>query len=291
MAEQLKYVSAIGTEIIFSETSKYKWTNADDLGSNSATFQTISSPFQDGTSLVGDVYFESKEITVEFYIISNDLIGDFRSLNQILNPKLGVGRLEYTRGGVTYVLDQVNAKVMPSLPGLEDRGLTYQKSAVIFEVFNPLYSDQNFTLSVVGTGQNLFKFPLRITDEFKFGTLNTSGVILNNIGDVPAPIKVVIPGAVSAPLTIENTTTGEKIVLGLDLTSDEILTITTDVTNTNVIKYTISTDTDEVAFNYIDITQTTFFRLASGNNTILVTSGGGDIVGTEVSYKNYYVGV
>lgn len=291
MAEQLKYVSAIGTEIIFSETSKYKWINCDDLGSNTATYQTISSPFQDGVSLVGDMYFESKEITVEFYILSNDLIGDFRNINQVLNPKLGVGRLEYTRGGITYVLDQVNVKVMPSLPGYEDRGDSYQKSAVIFEVFNPLYSDAASSTSTVGTGQNLFTFPLSITDDFAFGTLNTSGIILNNLGDVPAPITVVIPGAVSAPLTIENTTTGEKIVLGLDLTSDETLTITTDVTNTNVIKHTISTDTDEVAFNYIDITQTTFFRLASGNNTILVTSAGGDIVGTDISYKNYYVGV
>jgi hypothetical protein len=82
--EQLKYVNALEQEIRFSETSKYKWLSIDDLGGNNITYQTISSPYQDGVTFIGTPYFQSKKIALSFAIISDELVEDMRYLNQIL---------------------------------------------------------------------------------------------------------------------------------------------------------------------------------------------------------------
>ncbi len=289
--EQLKYVNGIGQEVVFSESSKYRWISLDDIASNNVTFQTVSSPYQDGVTFIGIPYFQSKKIALEFAVLSDSLIDDMRYLNQILNPKLGLGQLHYIRGGITYVLDQVIVSTLPSLLGAENRGNYYQKSKLIFDVFNPLFTDLEYTTAIIGSGQLLFEFPLDITDEFEFGLINASGVIVNNVGDVEAPVRIEITGEATAPLTIENVTNGGKIVIGLSLTSDEKLIITTDVDNTNVIKETISTGVQTTAFNYIDITQTDFFKLERGNNQIIITNLVSEIVGATVQYKNRYVGV
>jgi len=289
--EYLKYVNAIGQEVTFSETSKYLWLSLDDICANNVTFQTVSSPYQDGVTFIGTPYFESKKIVLKFAIVSETVVDDMRYLNQILNPKLGLGQLHYVRKGITYVLDQVLVSTLPSLPGRAERGKYYQQSSLIFDVFNPLFTDLEYTSATVGSGQLLFEFPLNITDEFEFAILNETGVIINNVGDVESPVRIEITGEATAPLTIENLTIGGKIVIGLSLTSDEKLIITTDVDNTNVIKETISTGVLTTAFNYIDITQTDFFRLSRGLNQIIITNLVSEIVGATVQYKNRYVGV
>jgi hypothetical protein len=289
--EQLKYVNAIGQEITFSQNSKYRWLSIEDLGGNNVTFQTVSSPYQDGVTFIGTPYFQSKKLALSFAILSDSLIADMRYLNQILNPKLGLGQLHYIRGGITYVLDQIIVSNLPSLLGSENRGSYYQKSNLIFDVFNPLFTDLDYTTATIGSGQLLFEFPLNITDEFEFAVINAEGVIVNNVGDVEAPILIEITGEATSPLTIENVTNGGKIVVGLSLTSDEKLIITTDVDNTNVIKETISTGVQTTAFNYIDITQTDFFKVDRGNNQIIITNLSSEIVGATVQYKNRYVGV
>jgi len=289
--EYLKYVNAIGQEATFSENSKYLWLSVDDLGANSVSFQTVASPYQDGETAIGTPYFDAKIISLKFAIVSNTVVSDMRSLNQILNPKLGMGQLQYFRDGITYILDSVKPKVLPTLPGGSERGSSFQKSLVIFEAFNPLYTDVDYTSATVGSGQLLFSFAVNITDTFEFDVLDIQGVIVQNTGDVAAPIRVQVDGEFEGPLRITNMTTGEKIVIQLGLTNDERLIITTDTENTNVLKETISTKVFVSAFNYIDITETEFFLLALGNNQILIESQNSEIVGAIIQYKNRYVGV
>jgi hypothetical protein len=82
--EQLKYVNSIGQEITFSQNSKYRWLSLEDIGGNNVTFQTVSSPYQDGVTFIGTPYFQSKKIALKFAILSDSLIDDMRYLNQIL---------------------------------------------------------------------------------------------------------------------------------------------------------------------------------------------------------------
>jgi len=289
--ERLTFTNAIGQQIEFSRSGTYRWTQVDGLGENTAAFQTTASPYQDGLTPVGDAYFQSRPVKVDMIIVSTDLLGAIRDLNRVLNPKLGVGSLKVERDGTTRVLNKVMTRVMPTLPGGESRGLGFQLSSVIFEAFDPIYQDADYTEASVTSGANLLSFPLDLSDTFVFNYTDTNGVTITNSGDVETPITVIFDGPQSSPITVENETTGEKIVIALELLANERLTITTGIDNTNVAKTDLLTDTDTVAFQYIDVAQTTFFNLQRGTNTIVITAGEAQVEDATVKYKNRYVGV
>lgn len=289
---KLTFTNALGQTVEFSATSDYKWRQVDDLGGVGAVSQTTSSPYQDGSTPAGASYFQASLVKVDFVMVSATVNTLIRTLNNRLNPKLGIGTLAYEVDGVTRVFDKVKVKSMPTKI-LENAksGATFQFSSVIFDVFNPLFSDAAYTEVEIVTSQNLMEFPLDITETYEFAIDYLDGVPVVNSGDVECPITVVVDGPITQPLTIENTTTGEKIVIGLDLLNNERLTITTDIDNTNVIKTNLITSTQTVAFEYIDITNTTFFQLPVGTSNIQITSDAGDVEVALIKYKNKYVGV
>ena len=288
---KLTFKNFIGDTIEFSQSSIYKWLQVSDLGGGVVRNQTTSSPFQDGETSVGTSYFDSKLISIDFVIVSDNPQSAIRSLHQIVNPKVGIGSLILENEGVIRVLNKVKTRVMPTLQGNDRKGETFQFTSIIFEVYDPFYSDENFTSQDVGTGDLNFEFPLNITDTFTFDTLNTEGIVVNNAGDVECPVTIIIDGAVTQPLTITNVTTGEKIVINLDIPADTQITITTEIDNINVIQTNPLTLVSSSAFQFIDVAETTFFYLAKGENTILITGNEGDVEVATFKYKNKYVGV
>ena len=289
--ERLIFTNALGQQIIFSQTGIYRWTQVSGLGENSAVFQVASSPYQDGANPIGTAYFESRAIKLDMIIVSTDMAQSVRELNRILNPKLGRATLTFEQDGAQKVLNDVRTRVLPSLLGANSRGIGFRLSTAIFEAFDPLYSDAEYTDAEITTGANAFSFPLDITNAFVFDYTNDAGVIVTNSGDVDCPVTVIFDGPKSSPLTVENITTGEKIVLALDLLTDERLTITTGVDNTNVILTDLNTGAETVAFQYIDVAQTTFFNLMRGTNTLKITAGEALVEEAIVRFKNKYVGV
>ncbi len=105
------------------------------------------------------------------------------------------------------------------------------------------------------------------------------------------PVTVIFDGPKTAPLSIENTTTGEEIVIALSINANERLTVTTGIDNNNVVLTDLIMGDDSVAFQYIDIAETTFFSLAKGTNNIIITSNEGAVEDATIKYKNQYVGV
>jgi phage-related protein len=289
--ERLIYTNALGQQIIFSNSGTYRWTQVSGLGENAAAFQVTASPYQDGVTPMGAAYFNSRAVKVDLVIVSDDMATAIRDLNRILNPKLGTATLTHEKDGVSKVLNKVNTRVLPTLPGGTSRGIGFQLSSVIFEAFDPLYSDADYTDAEVSTGANVLSFPLDIGSAFVFDYLNTAGVTVTNSGDVECPVTVIFDGPKTAPITVENLTTGEKIVLALSLLADERLTITTGIDNTNVVKTDLNTGAETVAFQYIDVAQTTFFYLAQGTNTLKITAGEAQVEEATVRFKNRYVGV
>lgn len=289
--ERLTYTNALGQSVVFSRTGTYRWTQVSDLGELNSAFQVTSSPYQDGVTSVGDSYFESRVIQLDMIIVSDNLIGAIRTLNQVLNPKLGLAKLTYERDGIKRSLDKVKTRTLPALPGGSSRGSTYQISRVTFEAFNPYYADETFNEAEVTTGGLLFEFPLEITDNFEFDFINTLGTLVTNAGDVECPITLIMDGPMSSPLEVINVTTGEKIVLTMALLENERLTITTELENTNVIKTDLNTGTETVAFQYIDVAETTFFSLAKGDNLIKIFAGEAEVEQTTIRFKQQFVGV
>jgi hypothetical protein len=289
--DRLTFINANGQQVEFSNTGTYRWTQVEGLGEGSANLQTTASPYQDGATNVGQAYFNTRTIKVDLVVVSNDVAGAIRQLNSVLNPKIGIGSLTFERDGDAKVLNKVRTRVMPSLPGGESRGIGFQICYFILEAFDPFYEDQTETAATVNTGANVFSFPLAITPQYRFDYTNTSGVLVNNTGDVECPITVILDGPKSSPLEIENLTTGEKIVIAMALLANERLTITTAIDNTNVIKTNLTTGAQTVAFQYIDIAETTFFNLAIGANNIKISAGEAAVEEATVKFKNRFLGV
>jgi hypothetical protein len=253
--------------------------------------QSTSSPYQDGSTNVGGAYFNTRTIKIDMVVTGSDLKASIRQLNAVLNPKIGLGSLTVDRDGDIKVLGKVRTRVLPSLPGGESRGIGFQVCYIIFEAFDPFYEDQTETEATLITGANVFSFPLSITSSYRFDYTNTTGVTVTNTGDVECPITVILDGPKSSPITIENMTTGDKIVISLEILENERMTITTAIDNINVLKTDLMTGIETVAFQYIDVSQTEFFNLVSGANTIRITANEAEVEEATIKFKIRYVGV
>jgi hypothetical protein len=289
--DKVIFYNANGEKIEFSANSKYALININDLGGGSVSNKTISSPFQDGSTPIGDSYFESKLMEIEFATVSTDLPEDLRRLDSIVNPKSGNGTLELYQNGRARKLSPVRVRRMPTRRNQANIMGDFLQSTIIFEVYDPYYQDAQPIEAEVTTGGNSFNFPLNITANYEFDYVNTAGVIVNNEGDIDTPVTVIFDGPKTAPLSIENLTTGESIVLSLDLLMNERLIVTTGIQDTNVIKEDLTTGETEVAFQYIDIAETTFFTLAKGENRIQIVTDEGIVQDATVKFRNKYVGV
>jgi hypothetical protein len=290
--EQLTYTNALGQSATFNSTGTYQWLEVDDLGGNTADFQTTASPYQDGVTSVGDAIFAARAIRVKLVIVSDNINQAVRTLNSVLNPKLGLATLTYVRGGNSYMLSKVKTRAMPSLPGgYPNRGPAFQLSEVVFEVFDPYFTDAVDSQAVVTTGANMLEFPLNITPAFEFDYRNTQGIRVTNDGDVDTPITLILQGPITSPLSVTHVETGERIDLALSLLENELLTITTGIDNINVVKTNMDTGISTVAFHYITITTTTFFSLPRGVSTITITAGNGQVSAAMLKYRQRWVGI
>lgn len=287
--ERLIYISARGHRVSLGKTGTFRLVNVDDIGGLSATSQVFSGPFQDGTTPEGDPYFEAKVLAIEVLIVSSNITEAYRQLSAILNPKQGLGKLIYEVDGAATQYGKVRTRMLPTKPAGDGKGDGYQMTSFMLEVFDPLFTDLDYTEADVSSGGNSFTFPLNISDSYVFDYLNATGIIVDNQGDLETPVIVSMDGPLSAPLVIENETSGEKIVTQLAIADGERLTVSTEPDNLNVTLTTIATGAESVAFQYIDVSQTDFFQLALGPNTIKITAAGADVAAATVKFKNRYV--
>lgn len=288
---KITYINANGQEIEFSAESKYSWTNVDDILGNDLLTQTTVSPYQDGATPVGESFYQSKIVQIEFIIKAEDVQSEFRSMCQILNPKLGVGKLQITVDD-TYSWDVVKVRTMPKMVWSNDnRGNKFQKSVVMFEVYNPLFVDVTETEIPATSSQNLFVFPLSITEEYVFDVYYPEGAVITNSGDVETPVTIYIDGASTYPIEIINNTVGKKIVVDKSVGANEQLIITTAIDNINVVLKDLVTGEESPAFQYIDVDETEFWQLAVGDNSIQITATEGSVETARIKYKNRYVSI
>ena len=289
--ERLIFTNARDQQIEFNDTGVYQWTNVEDLGGITFDMQTSTGPYQDGASLMGEPRMMTRILNVSFIIKSTNIMTALREINNIMNPKLGDGTVVYERDGISRKLTKVRARKLPSMLGGNAKGKTFQFTNIILEAFDPYYKDVSEYEAEISSGGNLFEFPVNLHDDFVFDYGDVEGVTIQNNGDVDTPITVILDGPQASPLEVINETTGEKIVLDMALLADERLTITTEIDNINVIKTDLTTGATSVAFQYIDVDETTFFNLSLGANKIVINAAEAQVGSATVKYRTRYVGV
>lgn len=288
---KMTFTNARGEFVEFSAASKYRWLSVDDLGGAEAVQQTVASPYQDGVTATGDSYYMMRTLDVTLAVIDADLRTAIRDLNTVLNPKLGMGALLYEDGPVRRSLDRVKVRKLPTLPDGGSRGARVQLTHILLDAYDPLYTDGVDTEVTLGSVGDAFQFPLDITDSFEFDYVSAGGVPVVNGGDVPCPLELTVTGPVAAPLVLANLATGEDIVVDIAVLAGERLHISTGVADTSVILEDIATGERVSAFQYIDVSATTFFLLGIGSNYLSVTADGEPYFGAVLSYRQRYVGL
>lgn len=287
--EKITYTNDRNQTIDIMYAFPYFFQGIEGLDGLNTDIEKFTAVGQDGTNIVSTL-LSDRPIRISGAIKGKDkdeIAQHRKELLTIFNPK--------SKGTLTYYYGNVIRKIDCQV----EKGPVFKKTAIykvqefVIDLIcpNPFLTDYNQTEVVATSGASSFKFPVAITNSFKFGYFNQDGFVVENTGDVECPVEIIVDGPQTAPLTIENSVTGEKIAIGLSLTADEKLTITTAIEDINVTKTTISTGVTVSAFQYIDVSQSDFFQLRLGLNNIVVTANGTDIGSATIRYKNRYVGV
>lgn len=289
---KITYINALGQSITFSNQYPYRLLNVEGLGSLKSKFQTQRSPFQDGETPVDNGHFEKRSMTLYLFVYDKENLQERkRYMTKVLNPKLGNGKLKYEDGATIRVLENVNTRVLPSFAtDSENKGVGFQKTAIIFDIFDPFYKDEYFSEIEFITQTDNFEFPLDITQDYCFAELYPSGKVIQNTGDVEAPVEIIMDGPLTAPVELINATLDKKIKVNTSIENGEILTITTGSNNINVLKTDLEGSISN-AFEYIDLDESYFWNLVPGNNNVILQSGGSSNENATIKWKNHYVGL
>jgi len=292
----LVYTNANGLSLTLS-SRPYMITKIDGLGSPGLGLQEKFAPYQDGSTLIDQLY-QPRDLTVEFALaaVPSNLSGIAtarRTIVSALNPKTGIGLLTFTNDYGTWQIPAIPA----SSPIFANRVSTepYQQVQVVFHCPNPYWqSTTQSTASLSYLGSSL-EFPAAGLDMLaggieisSLGTLNGSVTNLTNGGDVDCPITLRFYGPATNPKVINNTTGFYIRIVKVVASGDyfEFNTTFGQKTVTMSISGTLSS-----GMQYLDL-NSTFFQLQPGVNQLQFVDEGSTAGSTAtIAYRTRYIGV
>lgn len=278
---KLKYINSNNKSIVLGNKAPYLITTIDGLGSPQNEIYTQKSPFQDGVSITGSS-LELRNIVLEGKIIDSNRLNRQTYRNTLLsvfNPKLN-GKLTIGLGNEQR---QIDCKVEQAPYFTSESGKNHQDFSISLIAPNPYWQDIEDISQEIITWIGGMSFPLRLPTKFSMAGPKIINVI--NDGDVETPIKLEIYGPATKP-KITKRETGEYLRIKEELTSDDVVVITTDFGNKRV---ELNGDN---AFNILDLPDSKFFSLEVGDNVIeLTTEDVNDNANVKISYRNRYIGV
>jgi hypothetical protein len=286
--EKIIFTNSNGQSIEFGSGKPYILQSLSGVGGIETEVYMEKSPFQDGSTYL-DTGLNPRVISLEAAIIGkndSDLYNKRHRLLNILNPKLGRGKLTYIYdGGKKEIECMIDAS--PVFPkGIENKGTAFQRTMFSILCPSPFWQDifyEGHELSYLMGG---ISFPLHLSANFSYRGRRKK---LMNKGDVTTPIRIEFYGPASNP-SIINETINEFIKVNKELEEDEILIVDTSFGNKKVMIQK-GDKTIENAFGYIDL-DSSFWQLAVGKNIIRYTSDDdSEKARVKISYKNRYIGV
>ena len=292
--QKIVFENSRGEEIELTNTAPYLLTSLEGAGGVDTDTQTQKAAYQDGETYI-DTLMDMREIVLEFAILGDtkeEVFQRRREISRIFNPKLGKGKLKYQTPYEDKVID-ATVEVPPQFPPQDrNRGNKFQKSTITLRCPSPFWEDIKETGEPLGFIEGGLTFPLMLNPDVQEHTLfgrRGFTALIENKGDVPAPVEIIFSGPAENPKII-NKTTGEFIQINEDLTSEEKLVINTAFGNKRA-EIEDNNGERQNAFHYLDL-ESTFWQLQPGGNEVDFES---DISREEasalISFRNRYVGI
>lgn len=261
----LKWESAGGREIEFTDRNKYILEKRTGFGYPPNNIKTVKSPYQIGSTLIGQV-MNPRRIEIEFAVITEDkdlLFQRKREVIKAFNSVQGTGKL-------TYINAADNKYQIEAVP----------EQAPIFKEDHGTY--QNITLNLHAPDPRWYN-PETINI-----TLDQTTEVINS-GDTVTPVEITLDGPMSSPVII-NKTAGEKIGLNHSIGSGEKISINTKFGSKSIFLYD-SLDRRRKAFSLLSF-DSQLFGLEAGSNIISFgASNMNDASNVVISYKERYLGI
>lgn len=287
---QIKYTNAAGQELILEAWPRLKRFVLQDwegFGAVEVSLQMRQSPYQDGVTVMQEL-LEPRHLSLEIALLGEskqEVYNRRRFIQNLFNPKLGLGRLEWLQpDGKVYVIE-VLPDGSPSFPGGEARTRYSQTVVVELMAPDPAWQDLTEIWVPLARTTGLLKFPLELPTEFGQMTYGERTVI--NDGDMAAPVSIVFEGPVANP-SVENKTAGKrmKIMRALEL-GDKLIVDTTF--GKKKVLFIDEGGHEQNAFGDVDL-ESSFWWLEVGENHLSYTADEG-LGAAYVQYKQRYVGV
>jgi hypothetical protein len=254
-----------------SSGSNYCITSIEGIDTPKVQSITQKVPYQNGVTNI-DQLLDPRDISIEGFInvpVDLEKINIARrTLQNVLNPNLGIGEIAYTYNSGT---KKIGAKCVACTFANRNMPEPWQRFLIQFECPDPYFRSTTTDSTSVGLVEYLTSFPVEWSDNFQYSTVSSiSSRTVTNNGDVPEPIIATVYGPAINP-TLINETTGKFIHLVTTIGAGDQIAISTAFGAKSV---TLNYGTDRNGMKYLD-PQSTFFQLEVGDNLLNVYDDSG----------------
>ena len=285
-ALMFSWLSGPGDRIVFERP--YYLRELSGLGGAPVDIREQRSTGQDGATPL-EQQLLPRDIIVELMVVGPDpgyLRRRRRDLAWALNPKLGTGTLTWERDGQGFEVRAVPEESPTFIDSLET-GSRAVRAIIHLRASDPFWYTAEM-VSPLLTLEGGLNFPMVLCTEFAERSPGSTAVI-DNPGDVPAPVVLRFWGPATAPITISNETTDEHVQVVTDLSPDEVLVVDTNPGRKSIVVESEEGETG--AMHYVSL-DTVFWHFETGENTIVFDTGGvGEVAEAEIRWRPRYVGV
>jgi phage-related protein len=261
----------------------------DGLGDVDATLQLQKAPSQHGSTYTGSVLSErtiSLEVTITGFD-REDISVKRELLSSVFNPTIK-GLVKFENGRVTRWIEAVSEHVPIFPSGIENRTYHFQKSMISLMCPSPFWLTEEMVDQLV-VWEGGLEFPLELPTFFAQQSESKAKIVANE-GDVQTPVMITFNGPATAPIRIENQTTGEFVEVNQSLLAGERMEISTAFGQKRVTKV-LADGTRLNAFHFISL-DSTFFQLQPGNNLLAYSTGMDyEQASVIVSWRNRHLSV
>jgi len=256
-----------------------------DIGEVVVERQSSRGIGQDGLNELGRTA-GTRLLSANCCIIAEDEAERFevrRRVGRVLNPNVR-GHLVYSNGTRDYRIECGLAATVEWGEMLTNRRM--QRFEAQFFCPSPFFQDVLDTMGEFLEVTPRLTFPLRIPERGQlFSSLAGGQIAVENVGDAPTPLRIVIFGPCLNP-AVSNRTTGEGIRILHDLRAGQSITITTHFGNKRITLRGLG-DSEENIMHKLDMdTPASFFSLRPGMNLLQFGADIGEDLGRMNIYFN-----